>query len=115
MGVDCFGVASADEGGALRRAGVDIPVLVMMWTPEEAEKVIRHRLTPVICSFENIDAIAAAAREKGKVIDVQIEIDTGMGRLGVGPERACGLARQVSAAQSLRLSGIMTQFACADD
>src|SRR5262249_21069739 len=115
MGVDCFGVASADEGGALRRAGVDIPVLGMVWTPEEAEKVIRHRLTPVICSFENIDALAAAAREQGKIVDVHIEIDTGMGRLGVAPERACELAYRVSSTESLRLTGMMTHFACAED
>jgi len=115
MGVDCFGVASADEGGALRRSGVDIPVLVMMWTPEEAEKVIRHNLTPVIGSFENIDALVAAARELGKTVDVHIEVDTGMGRLGIAPDLACDLARQISATTSLRLTGMMTHFACADD
>jgi alanine racemase/UDP-N-acetylmuramoyl-tripeptide--D-alanyl-D-alanine ligase len=115
MGVDCFGVASSDEGGALRRSGVDIPVLVMMWTPEEAEKVVRHNLTPVISSFENIDALVAAAREQGKVLDVHIEVDTGMGRLGVAPDLAPDLARQISATASLRLTGMMTHFACADD
>src|SRR5215471_468309 len=115
MEVDCFGVASADEGGALRRAGVDIPVLVMMWTPEEAEKVVRHHLTPVIGSFENIGALAAAARDHGKAVDVHIEVDTGMGRLGVSPELAPELARQLSATASLRLTGMMTHFACADD
>jgi alanine racemase len=115
IGVDCFGVASADEGGALRRAGVDLPVLVMMWTPEEAEKVIRQRLTPVIYSFEPVEALAAAAREQGRIIDVHIEVDTGMGRLGVMPEQAADLARAVSAAGSLRLTGMMTHFACADD
>jgi alanine racemase/UDP-N-acetylmuramoyl-tripeptide--D-alanyl-D-alanine ligase len=115
IGVDCFGVASADEGGALRRAGVDLPILVMMWTPEEAEKVIRHRLTPVIYSLEVIEALAAAAREQGRVVEVHLEVDTGMGRLGVMPEQAPQLARAIAAAGSLRLTGMMTHFACADD
>jgi alanine racemase len=115
IGVDCFGVASADEGGALRRAGVDLPILVMMWTPEEAEKVIRHRLTPMIYSLGPIAALAAAARESDRVVDVHIEVDTGMGRLGVAPEQAEELARRVSATGTLRLAGMMTHFACADE
>jgi alanine racemase len=115
IGVDWLGVASADEGAALRRAGVDLPVLVMMWTPEEAEKVIRHRLTPMISSFENIGALAAAAREQEKMPDVHIEVDSGMGRLGVAPDQAPELARRVASAGGLRLTGMMTHFACADD
>jgi len=115
IGVDCFGVASADEGGALRRAGVDLPILVMLWTPEEAEKVIRHRLTPMISSFENFEALAAAAREQNRLVEAHIEIDTGMGRLGVVPEQAPELARRVAATGSLKPVGLMTHFACADD
>jgi alanine racemase len=115
IGVDCFGVASADEGSALRRAGVDLPILVMMWTPEEGEKLIRHGLTPMICSPENIDALAAAAREQGKVVGVHVEIDTGMGRLGVRPHQAAELARRVTETGALRLAGMMTHFACPED
>ncbi|HKV41913.1 MAG TPA: alanine racemase [Blastocatellia bacterium] len=115
IGVEAFGVASADEGGGLRRAGVDRTILVMTWTPEEAEKVVRHYLTPVIYSFENVAPLAAAARDSGRTVDVHIEVDTGLGRLGVMPDEVPGLASQIAGAGSLRLAGLMTHFASADD
>ena len=115
MEVDSFGVASADEGGALRRAGVELPILVMMCAPTEADKIIHYDLTPVIYSFEVVAPIAQAAHEQGKTIDVHLEVDSGLGRLGVRPGEVAELARIVLAAGNLRPVGVMTHFASADD
>lgn len=115
MGVDYIGVSSADEGAALRKAGVDLPILVMMCNAEEAEKITRYRLIPMIYSVEIIESLAREARAQGKVLDVHIEIDTGLGRLGVRPESAIELAREITKTGSLRIIGAMTHFACADD
>ncbi|HWO00246.1 MAG TPA: alanine racemase [Blastocatellia bacterium] len=115
MGVDFFGVASADEGGALRRAGIDSQILVMMCTPAEADKAVHYRLTPVIYSFDVVAPLARAAVAQGKTIDVHLEVDTGLGRLGVLPGEAAELARIILATGSLRPAGLMTHFASADD
>lgn len=115
MGVDCIGVASTDEGAALRKAGADLPILVMMCTGEDAEKVVRHHLTPLIYSFDIVEPLARAASEQGRILDSHMEIDTGMGRLGVMPDRAVELAQKIARAGALRLTGIMTHFASADD
>src|SRR5689334_4650650 len=95
MDVDSFGVASADEGAALRRAGIKLPILVMMCSPTEADKLIHYDLTPMIYSFEVVEPIARAAQEQGKIIDVHLEVDTGLGRLGVRSEEASDLARKI--------------------
>jgi Alr-MurF fusion protein len=115
MGVDYIGVASTDEGAALRKAGTDLPILVMMCTGEDVDKVVRYHLTPMIYSFDIVDPLARAAATHGKVLDAHIEIDTGLGRLGVMPAEAVDLAKRVTATGALRLTGIMTHFACADD
>jgi alanine racemase len=115
MGVDYIGVSSADEGAALRKAGVDLPILVMMCNAEEAEKITRYHLIPMIYSFEIIDSLAREARSQGKILDVHIEIDTGLGRLGVRPESAVELAKEITGTGRLRIIGAMTHFACADD
>jgi Alr-MurF fusion protein len=115
MDVDSFGVASADEGAALRRAGIELPILVMMCSPTEADKLIHYDLTPMIYSFEVVEPIARAAREQGKIIDVHLEVDTGLGRLGVRSEEASDLARTILNTNSLRPVGLMTHFASADD
>lgn len=115
MGVDCFGVATADEGAVLRRAGVDLPIIVMMCTPEEVEKIIRYHLTAMVYSAGIVEPLARVARTQNGILDVHMEVDTGLGRLGVVPEMALELARKIASTGSLHLIGLMTHFACAED
>ncbi|MFZ2491362.1 MAG: alanine racemase [Thermoanaerobaculia bacterium] len=113
--VSYFGVATADEGIALRAAGVSLPILVTMCTPDETAKTVHYRLTPVVYSQEIAALLATAAEAAGKIVDVHIEVDTGMGRLGELPQRVVDLARHIVGSRSLRLVGLMTHFASADD
>jgi alanine racemase len=114
LGVDGFGVSTPDEAIALRRSGVTAPILVMLCTPGEAAKMIEHDLVPVINSFDLLEAIAQATRRAGCTLEVHMEIDTGMGRTGVSTQDAVEMANQIRAAE-MRLAGVMTHFASADD
>lgn len=115
MGIESVGVASADEGVSLRKVGVDIPILVFLCTPDEAEKVVRYALTPIVYSSESITPLAAAAQTQGKTINVHLEVDTGMGRLGVQPEQALEVAQAIAQSGRLHLAGVLTHFACAEE
>ena len=44
----------------------------------------------------DVDAYAAAARGAGRTGRVHLKVDTGMGRLGVRPEHAPGVAQRVA-------------------
>lgn len=114
-GVNWIGVAAADEGAMLRRAGVHLPVLVTLLDKGEVDKVIRYRLTPAVYSEDIARALIAAADRAGAVVDVHLHVDTGMGRLGVQPEQVGDLIALASQAPSLRVTGLMTHFSCADD
>ncbi len=114
MGVSGFGVSSADEGISLRKEGVEGEILVMLCTPSEAEKVIEYGLTPVVYSREVLMALTEAARKASKVVEVHLEVDTGMGRTGLLPEMAVTMALEIAASGVLRLTGLMTHFASAD-
>jgi alanine racemase len=71
-------------------------------------------LTPVIGSEEDLVAIASVANKRGKAIEAHLKVDTGMGRLGVPMSRAVELA--IAAANNgIRIVGLMTHFACADE
>jgi len=114
-GIDWLGVSGADEGVALRRAGVNLPVVVMLGTPDEVAKMARHRLTPLVYSEPMAAAVSRLARELGRTIGVHVEVDTGMHRSGLdwrtAPERLAGIGRE----GHLRVEGLMTHLACADD
>ncbi|HWI55153.1 MAG TPA: alanine racemase, partial [Desulfobacteria bacterium] len=115
LGLDVLGVSTADEGATLRSAGVDLPILVMLCTQEEVSKVVQNYLTPVIYSFDLVAPLANAASNNGQVLDVHLKVDTGMGRLGVSPEEIVDLAKLVMSNSNLRITGLMTHFACAED
>jgi D-serine deaminase-like pyridoxal phosphate-dependent protein len=57
---------------------------------------------------ENVRELDAAARDAGSCPRVLIEIETGMQRAGVLPDRALELAKQIAACRSLRFAGVQT-------
>jgi alanine racemase len=108
-------VASLPEAAALREAGVGIPILVLGGVPAPAEEALALDLTPVIHHPGDLSAAAGAARASGRRWPVQVEIDTGMRRMGVPPEQAAGLIEAVAKEPALRLEGVFTHFARADE
>ncbi|MEB3168287.1 MAG: alanine racemase, partial [Synechococcaceae cyanobacterium] len=114
-GIDWIGVSAADEGAAVRRAGVQRPVLVMLMDIDEVDKAVRWRLTPVVYSLRFGRALIAALRPMGASLDVHLEIDSGMGRVGVPVGEALEAARLLRDSGVTRLTGVMTHLASADD
>ena len=114
-GIDWIGVSAADEGAAVRRAGVQRPVLVMLMDIDEVDKAVRWRLTPVVYSLAFARALVTSLRAMGASLEVHLEIDTGMGRVGVSPDEALATARLLRESGVARLSGLMTHLASADD
>ncbi len=87
--VDYLGVAYADEGVELRKAGIQLPILVM--NPEEAtfEALVRYRLEPEIYSLSllrNFLGFLATLPPQSAIPNPQsaihLKLDTGMHRLG---------------------------------
>ena len=111
-----FGVATTEEGRALRRAGWDGPVLVFAATlPLDLPSLARERLEPVIPGVEAL--VACEASLTGPPLSVHLEIDTGMSRFGAGWQSASEWAPEVArvlAGGRLRLAGTMTHFHSAD-
>jgi alanine racemase len=109
-----FGVSLVEEGVALRDAGVMAPVLVMGPSQHGGEDdMVMAGLTPVIGSAEDLAALAAVARRRGRTIDAHLKVDTGMGRLGVAEAEAPALVEDAGRS-GVAIVGLMTHFACAD-
>ncbi|HEX8458480.1 MAG TPA: alanine racemase [Pyrinomonadaceae bacterium] len=115
-GADWFGVALAEEGVELREAGITQPILCLegFWEGQ-ADVLVRHSLVPVIYRQDMAAEFARAAGAAGVCADVHVEIDTGMGRLGVRHEEAAQFARALKKYAHLRVDGLMTHFAAADE
>jgi len=121
-GASGLAVALPEEGAELRQAGIDGQILVMgAYVPGTAGAYAEHRLDVTVSSFEQGEAlgreVASLAGGAGtfRPLRVHVKVDTGMGRLGVAPEEALGLARLVASHPSLELYGVFTHLATADE
>lgn len=115
-GAQWFGVATPEEGLALRRAGLTRPVLSFggFWEGQ-SETCVAEGIVPVVYRLDMAEAFDAAARAAGVVADVHVKIDTGMGRLGVRFDEAAEFAERLRRFRNIRVDGLMTHFAAADE
>lgn len=115
-GAASLGVATTDEGQELRRSGIRSPILLLGYTPpEDAETAVAHDLSVTVFQREAARALGAAASRAGRPARVHVKIDTGMGRIGVGPADAVALVRDISGYGGLVVEGVCTHFATADE
>lgn len=117
-GAAWLGVALVEEGIELREAGIDAPVLLLAEPPPvAAEAVVEAALTPVVHTRRFIEALAKATADAGAVdsLPVHLKVDTGMHRVGCAPQEALDLARAARRHRELRLEGLLTHFAVADE
>lgn len=108
-------VATAEEAIELRDAGVAAPILVLSPLPPEAAPVLqRYGLTPVISSFESLQALKAFSKESGWTAPLHLKFDTGMTRLGIDSKEASSLFELLRSSPELRLEGVLSHLAEAE-
>ena len=114
--VDYLGVAYADEGTELRKAGITLPMMVMNAESETFETLINNRLEPVIFSFSILKSLDGFLKREGiKNYPVHLEIETGMNRLGFGVQEIDKLCREISATSSFRVQSVFSHLAASED
>jgi alanine racemase len=116
IGTDWLGVANVAEGEMIRAAGVQLPILLLSATlPEEMAAAIRQRLTLTLSSLEEARRLDRLGRRLRLKASVHFKIDTGMGRLGCWHKNARRELAAIRALSHLRVEGLCTHFASADD
>ncbi len=109
-------VICVDEGEELRRAGVGGPILVLGHSPPcEAERVVELGLTATVASREVARALSRAAAARGVEVGVHLEMETGLHRHGLPLEPLLALAEEARRLPGLRVEGLYTHFAAAEE
>ncbi|MGN6484564.1 MAG: alanine racemase [Thermomicrobiales bacterium] len=117
-GADELAVATVDEGAQLRAAGIEAPILVLgPIGAGERTRAIGQNMAVVVSDIGFAHALAADAKLMlaKDPVSVHLKIDTGMNRFGTSPELAVATAQAILSHPELRLDGIMTHMAAADD
>ncbi len=113
---DLLCVAFLDEAITLREAGIGLPILLMTGCPPDQVATVAHyRLTPMVLDRPSLEALGHHAVSCGEAIGIHIKIDTGMGRLGVPQSDAAAFLRDAVRTPGIRVEGICSHLADADD
>lgn len=116
-GATRLAVARMVEALQLRQAGITVPILILGYIPTgQMELALEHNITLTVYRMDMAQELANLAETRGAQATIHLKIDTGMGRLGF-PVNAEGLGdiKQVCKLKGLKVEGIYTHFATADE
>lgn len=116
-GAAMLAVATVEEAVVLRRARPDDPILVLLGaqSAEERSAAVEERCAVVVWDVESARALAETARAKRATAAVHFKVDTGLTRLGSPLLDAERRYRELEAIDGLRIEGVFTHLARADE
>src|SRR5256714_11183393 len=110
-------VATVEGGLALREAGINGPILVLLGPTDSSEigHAVALDLVLVTWDLDRARAISEAATALRRGAHVHFKVDTGLTRLGAPADEAATRYRAIASLPHLEIDGIFTHFATADD
>lgn len=115
-GVSLLGVATLHEGLQLRLAGCRLPIIALSpLLPAEIAEALGNDIDSTVGDLDFARQLSAAAVRMGRPARFHVEIDTGMGRIGVREGEAEAFLAQVAQLPKLRLASVYTHFPDADN
>jgi alanine racemase len=114
-------VATLDEAILLRGAGIRTPILVLFRVPEDALAIAAAAGIELTVADESTVDELARLPQVGRTpadpgaLTVHLEVDTGLSRAGLAPDRVGPVARRLGDMSGVRLAGIWTHLASSDN
>lgn len=118
--VDGFAVSSIEEAEQIypfvqgRGLLVTCPFFAGM-DPELVRLAQMRSFHGTLCTVSALEYLNKTVRAGGPRLKLHVKVETGMGRLGCGPDELGLLVNRINATGSLVLAGVYSHFASADD
>lgn len=111
-----FGVSSIVEALELRRAGIQLPILILGFTPVAAfPEAIQNGIRPAIFRYEDALALSQAAHAANTTAPFHFALDTGMSRIGFQiTEESADICAKIAKLPNIIAEGMFSHFATAD-
>ena len=114
--VNYFAVAYAEEGIALRKAGIKTPILVLHPQIPNLEKIIEYHLEPNLYNFKILETFLALADKKVTMnYPIHIKFNTGLNRLGFWHTDVGNILAEVKKSNNIKIESIFSHLAASDD
>ncbi len=114
--VDYLGVAYADEGVELRKAGITMPVMVMNPDENTFNTLVDFDLEPEIFSFSMLQALEKYLLSSAvNYFPVHIKIDTGMHRLGFDESEVDLLVQRLQNSKRVKVNSVFSHLVASEN
>ena len=114
-GADYLGVAYVIEGVALRKAGVEIPILVLHPQMHQLSTLIEYQLEPCVYSWRILHALEKVlVEQQSTAYPIHLKFNTGLHRLGFSIDEGASL-KQHLASSPFHLQGVLSHLAATED
>lgn len=118
--VDYLAVAYTDEGIELRKAGINLPVMVMNPEIQSFESMIQYKLEPEIYSFRTLSHFSETLKRYAQQAPIEnfpvhLKFDTGMHRLGFEENDISELIIRIRNNKFLKIKSVFSHLAASDE
>ena len=112
---DYLAVAYTDEGVHLRNNGIHLPIMVLNPDPQGFNNLLKYQLEPVVYSLAFFELIGKFCQSHGAHLNIHLDLDTGMRRLGFEKEDMEALGGLIVKHKLLTIRSLYTHLVGADD
>ncbi len=118
--VDFFAVASFYEALHVvslidRQSILILEPIVPHCPPDRIFACANHRLHCVMATLQAQEYVANLLDGSDKILDIHVNVESGMGRCGIDPHCAVELINRIDNCPNTHLAGVYTHFATADE
>ncbi|WP_462324273.1 alanine racemase [Desulfoplanes sp.] len=116
-GAETMAIGTVGEGAALRLVPFAGKILSLLGPllPEEYPMMWEYDIMPFVCREEQLRLIEEEGKRQGRVLDVALALDTGMGRIGFAPGGIGKVRSWLEKAEFVRLHMVCSHLATADE
>ncbi|MFT4532715.1 MAG: alanine racemase [Saprospiraceae bacterium] len=114
-GVDYLAVAFADEGIALRLAGINTAIMVLNPDITSLKEMFRYNLEPEIYSLDQLKRVIDFSNQTKDILPIHIKLDTGMHRLGFQEGELNEVAELVSRNKNIAVKTVFSHLASSEN
>ncbi|MBC7588219.1 MAG: bifunctional UDP-N-acetylmuramoyl-tripeptide:D-alanyl-D-alanine ligase/alanine racemase [Chitinophagaceae bacterium] len=113
--VDYLAVAYADEGIELRKAGINLPIMIMNADEAGFDALIEYNLEPEIYCFNMYHSFHQYLLQQGIAqFPVHIKLNTGMNRLGFDVDEVPELGKLLKQNNSMAIKSVFSHLTSSD-
>ena len=114
VGIDYLGVANAQEAEVLRKAGINLPILILFpSSTQDIDRLIELDVSLTVVDLRFARSLNRRARSHNRFIPIHVNVDTGIGRSGIFREDALSFFEELRKLPHLKVEGIFSHFSVA--